>query len=618
MRMEQEVVEFFDSCSRAKEKPGNPNGHLPFVLEDVRELLSRRNDFNVPAEGTVYTIFLQQKSQEIIRSLVQEHEVLQDKLKVVLVSGPVAYGYAVPFHTFIEGQKLPPQTTLLFGVIYNWLFTFLGKSSRLSDTRFLDDDLTSTLTLHFFFTDQSGMTEQELTTLIANAFTADCNFSPPIVCRLRAIDEMQLEDILASYCILGANFVANFIYSERTKTNHGDFYQTYTNVVEQIVDELPTAQHVANLKSPSLLHLSDQIIDNYQKARSRDDAFIFADLSGNSSGQPNDWFIKNKPFFQQLKENDFDLLVVEDSTKLLQDKKGAEKDNQFTISRVKGLKKGDGFIPAFNIVLKLRGLTHYRGDINNYLDLIKEYVSYVYIHCKLSAPSPYLLNTGPLLFTCEKLSVPFGREETRNWIGFFLEEVPAPAQERVFTCRVRFLSDFWTPGKSIQKVLNAANDDDIQLDERQLRKKLRELSVWLWSAGLSVDYCDLIFYLDHEHRITRLLMVDLERLSFSELVNEAHLVLNSFVDLKSRLLKTHWYEVLKNVYLTKESATGFNTLSNVRQYLRPPDKKRTLALVTLHRLEQLSNQLGTNFGRNIWKDLLGTLTRLSAVRGRNL
>ena len=79
-----------------------------------------------------------------------------------------------------------------------------------------------------------------------------------------------------------------------------------------------------------------------------------------------------------------------------------------------------------------------------------------------------MLETGPLLLTCEKIlpqdgarGEGFDRQETRQWIGFFLEALDPPVENRVFTCRVRYLGDFWAANRSMGLVKRAARREGV-------------------------------------------------------------------------------------------------------------------------------------------------------------
>ena len=254
------------------------------------------------------------------------------------------------------------------------------------------------------------------------------------------------------------------------------------------------------------------------------------------------------------------------------------KKNRFTIVKVLGLRTGDDFIPATDVVLKLRGLSYFRGEINNQVDILKEYASYVYIHNQVRGTSPYILDVGPLLLSAEKLDLPLDLSERRRLIGIFLEEIRPPDDGEMFSCRLKFLPDFWASSRAFDRVWKSVTDANFRIDAGQLRKWLRSLRLWLFRRGLSIDYCDMTLKLDSQRNIMGLVIFDFERLSFSELVGEQHLVLDVFIDLKRRLRKEHWLAVLDRVYLSAERGAGFESLEQVRSYLYPLNRKRQFLL----------------------------------------
>jgi hypothetical protein len=373
---------------------------------------------------------------------------------------------------------------------------------------------------------------------------------------------------------------------------------------------------VADLSKKTHLDHADQIVGNYQRIRTGAGKAVYIDKSSNSRNGKDNWLKQNEIFFDNLIAGNFDVILVEDATKYLGDKKGSEKENKFTLCKVLGLKQGDEIIRARRMMLKLRGLSWYRGEVNNLFDSIKEYTSYSYINNYVSNPGRYFLNSGPLLLTCEKLDVPFDSNETGNWVGIFLEELSPSNHDRVLTCRVRRISDFWSLDEIRERVMREAAKNDIELEVDQLSAHLRHLSNWLWLQNLSIDYCDLSLIYDQHGNISKINIFDLERLSFGELVNEEHIFLEAIVDMKSYLLPDYWFYVLENIYYSRKATREYIPLPEVRNYLRKPSRKRVLKIKVLHIIEGISGLFGPRIGMSLWKVILSSLVTINSLRYR--
>jgi hypothetical protein len=258
---------------------------------------------------------------------------------------------------------------------------------------------------------------------------------------------------------------------------------------------------------------------------------------------------------------------------------------------VLGLEADDAFIPAKNLVLKLRGFSYFRGDINNWIGLLKEYLSYVHIHNKIPGVGEPFLGVGPLLLTCEKLDLPSDTAEANRLVGIFLEEIPSDQQHKIITCRARFLTDFWNPKKVMRKACVSMAATEHQIPVSSLRKQLRKLALQLWKLGLSIDYCDLSFFLDQDGSIVETRIFDFERVNFGELVNENHIVLDTLIDLKSRLRKDDWDTLVENSYRKLEYRAGFETLPQSYAFLRSKGRRRSLALKIVRWLQHAMSSI---------------------------
>ncbi len=597
-------------------EPAPENWPFQSLLAAARTDLNQRTGLALPEDPSAYTVLLRELSRAAVNALTDQSDFWQGHLQAVFLTGPAATGLAVPFLTQVEGAALPPETARLFNVIYSWLFTFLGKSPDLSDTRFLDADISSELNVHLFLTNPEKLSEGEVEDRLQNVFREVGNFVPPLSCRVDSVEALDAARVLSGYCIYGWTQAAETLRLAWEKRGEADMLATCRTAVNTLVRELQALAERASMADQPGQGEVANIVARYRRTRENVLPTVCLDLTEKPERDQSGWRAENVEFFRVLKSGQFDRLVIEDAVRDLGDVKGVGKDNAFTISRVSGLEADGRLVPARDMVLKLRGLSGYRGDINNWLDLLKEYTSYAFIHRQLAGPFPYLLETGPLLLTCEKLTVPFDRDETRHWIGFFMQALQPPDQGRAFTSRVRFVTDFWSPTLGVERVLRAARRAGLKVDRPSLVEKLRELAVWFWSHGLSLTYCDLVLYLDEAGRVTGLRVIDLERLTYSELVDEEHVLLDVIVDIKAHLRKEPWYPVLTNLFRSRSDPQGFRSFAVLRPYLNPKSRRRQLMLGFLRQLHDQSRRLGVRHGRAAWVRFLRLWARLSGVRLR--
>jgi hypothetical protein len=583
------------------------------LLAEARADLLQLDGLAIPEAPTAYAALLRELSREAVNILTGQSDFWQGHLEAVFLTGPAATGLAFPFYAQVEGVALPPETARLFTVIYSWLFTFLGKAPDLNGSRFLDSDISSGLNVHLFLTNPEKLPEGEVETRLREVFSEAGNFVPPFSCSVETVESLNAARVLSGYCIYGWVQAADTLRDAWESRGEAAMQAEGRTTVNALVRALQTQAVRASLGDQPLQRAGAGIVALYRRVRAEVLPTVCLDLLEKPESDGTGWRAENAAFFRLLKSGQYDRLVIEDAIRDLGDEKGAQKENAFTISRVLGLEVDGRLTPARDMVLKLRGLTAYRGDINNWLDLLKEYTSYAYIHNRLSGPSPYLLEIGPLLLTCEKLTVPFDREETRHWIGFFMEALHPPDQGRAFTSRVRFVTDFWSPRQSVEQVRRAAWRSRVKLDEASLVENLRELAIWSWSHGLSLTYCDLVLYLDEAQRVTGLRVIDLERLTYSELVDEEHLLLDVIVDIKAHLRKEPWYPVLTNLFRSRRDPQGFHSFSALRPYLYPKSRRRQLLLGVLRRLHDQSQRLGLRRGQAAWVRFLRMWARLSGI-----
>lgn len=91
-----------------------------------------------------------------------------------------------------------------------------------------------------------------------------------------------------------------------------------------------------------------------------------------------------------------------------------------------------------------------------------------------------------------------------------------------------------------------------------------------------MDYCDLMVFHDDSRNVHKLMILDLERLSFSELVNEKPIMMEVLVDIKTHLPKDHWMEIFTNLFTIKGKIKEYLTLQKIQGMLRPSSRCRSI------------------------------------------
>jgi hypothetical protein len=91
-----------------------------------------------------------------------------------------------------------------------------------------------------------------------------------------------------------------------------------------------------------------------------------------------------------------------------------------------------------------------------------------------------------------------------------------------------------------------------------------------------VDYGDLMIIHDDSGNVHKLMNLDLERLSFSELVNEKHIMMDTLVDIKTHLPHEHRVEIFSNLFAFKGKFKDYLTLREIQQMLRLSSSCRSM------------------------------------------
>lgn len=537
------------------------------------------------------------------------------EIRMIAVRGHAAFGLAIPFHTCIVGFDLPPQTFELLRTIYTWLFAFLGKSSQYSDIRLLEKEFTSEVLIDFYVSEAGHLIIDSFRTEINKTLSSEMDIFYPYSIAVVSPDQIDLRRLLSSRVIYGWEYADQTIQNVTREVGESGLDRVLREVSNKVFAELAIPQVWKDIEHLTQSGIPERLVSIFHLAR--EEKPIAIDQSSNVKSQVSDhWLNVNSDFFQAVREGEFDEILVIDATKDLKDKKGTEKANQFTLCKVLGLLSGGNWYPAERVVLKLRGFSWYRGDIHNIIDLLKEFASYRYIHARAADAGKYILHSGPLLLSCEKLNVPFDKSEKMRWVGLFLEEMLPPKNGITFTCRVRRLSDFWVLRETRTRILREATENGIEIDRAQLTGILKELAEWLWVNNLSLDYCDLTLFFDEAGNISSAKIIDLERLAFGELVNEKHPILDCLIDVKSYLLPEFWHETLEALFHTHPRHGRYLSLEEIEDRLRKKGRRRWAIINSLHVVESASHWFGPRIGPAIWDSFLQTAVKLTMPLNR--
>ncbi len=589
------------------------NWHLPVIKAELNQRFIKAQGYQLPQEPSAYSVFVIEQLRSAIQGMVARWPGAEIGVSMVALRGAAAFGLAVPFHRQIEGKDLPPQLFELTRIVYCWLFSSLGKSARHTNLRLLDKAYTPEILIDVYLSKEYLSDEDELVARLKDIVLTEDNIFFPVSINIVPPDRVDISHLLSSYVIFGWDQAEQMLRHALGSLDHARRRSLFYQVGETLYAQILSSIYLKDVRTLIEGDRSAEQVRCYHIARKEEKAIVIIKQGQRAEIDTNDWWEANEAFFQTLIKGKFDEIQVQDATKRLEDKKGEEKDNRYTLCKVLGLSYEGIQIPAERVVLKLRGFSWYRGEIHNIIDLLKEYASYNYIFGRADDASRYFLRSGPLLLSCEKLNLPFEVSEKSRLVGLFLEEMTPPKTGRAFTCRVRRLSDFWALGDVHTRILREASEYDIRVNSKALEQTLKELAEWLWFNELSLDYCDLTLFLTAEGEISGVKIIDLERLAFGELVNEEHPILDCLIDVKSYLHPNAWHETLQALYQPSSDKSRFLSFAEIKLRLRKRGRKRWMFIDTLHSVATASRWLGRGRGPRVWRFLLDAALRLTTL-----
>ena len=558
---------------------------------------------------TAYSDLLRRAAREVVEQLVKEDKALQNNLRAVFLIGEVANGSARPFINLVEDQPLPEKTFTLWQLIYTWLFTFAAKPvDVVAETRFLDADLSSKVDLIFLLLNPGEVIGDQLIKAFQDRFKTTWGFLPVIRIVFQNTTQIKLSKLPSMICIYGSSQLSKMLQELDGRSESTVQHLVYSNAVNQMVPDI--------MGFDSQDKTYDQVIQNYLQIRDFPESSICLDWMPDAARTGSMWHKSNEMFFNHILDGQFDKVCVEDITKGLHDNRNVKKKNQFTIIKVNGLNFNDQFIPATNVVMKLRGFSDFRGDINNWVDILKEYMNYTVLHAEIGSPVDFILDVGPLMLTCEKLDLPLSNEMKQRLIGIFIEEIVPLEGCKILSSRIKYLTDFWKLDKSVSQILIAADHAGIVIDKSSLRKYIRGVISHLLAKKLRIDYCDIAVIVDNTGQIRVSKLFDFERTSFQELSSEQHVFIETFFDIKRRLKKAYWANFLESIYSPIKHG-GDAQIKILNQYLIPKNHKRARMYKFLWIIRDTIFLSGKTIGNWFWKRVFLLIAETSS-RGYQL
>jgi len=550
--------------------------------EAKRAVFGREEARWIPDE-TLYSAWIKSRMRLVVAGLMQDDPEFASSVEAVYLMGLVAYGAAPAFRDELEGEKLGIETRRLFSLLSAWMFSQILRGDDVGARRFLSGQYLTPLEVLLVSPEGVGVNPYVMKTLqeaCAEAF----GFCPAWTLQSAHSGALDPAILLKSWCVSGYS-TADVVLEALSSS---ELARIFDHASRDIARGLRECKPAGLAQVRSALVLGDSHLPLARAAGLQN-----IDESGDRSAAvqlgvgEEQWVAGNEHFFARYQAGEYDQILVEDATTDLEDYKGWKKDCRFTIVRVLGLEEEGAIIPCRQLVIKLRGLPHYRSDVNNQFDLLKEYAAYRYLHARMGTEDLPFPCVGPPLFSAARLNIPFEPGVKQNIIGFFMQAIEPAKGQRIYTCRVRQLTDPWRYRRLLESILHDAAEAGVQLNTLQLHQRLAQLITDLWKQDLSIDFCDMaIFYLA-DGAVERLLLIDFERLNFSELVQEQHILLDTIFDLKTRLPKRFWMAVLPNLFRAEDDGGEYLSLEALHAKLKRKGRKRILGLSLIRSMRRL-------------------------------
>lgn len=538
-------------------------------------------------EDTLFSAWIKSRMRLVVRGLLQDDPDFGSGVEAVYLLGPVAYGVAPGFRDDIEGEKMGVETRRLFSLLSSWMISQIQHGYDVGARRFLSAQALTPLEVLFVLPEGASLSSQ-----VVNTFQAACaeawGFS--LAWTLQSVTAGAFDPLISlkSWCVAG-HASADAALESLSPSELARMYDQASSDITRALQEIGQTG-LAQAGSPVILGDSYLPLMRATGLRTLNEPGARPAAAGPGMGA-GQWVAGNDLFFTRYQAGEYDQILVEDATTDLEDYKGWEKDSTYTIVRVLGLVEHGEIIPCHQLVIKLRGLPHYRSDVNNQFDLLKEYAAYRYLHARMGTENLPFPGVGPPLFSAAKLNLPLEPGEKQHIIGFFMQAIEPVEGQRIFTCRARQLTDPWSYERLVESILHDAAEANVQFNESQLRERLTQLISDLWMQDLSIDFCDMAIFYTVDGAVERLLLLDLERLNFAELIQEQHILLDTIFDLKSRLPKRYWMTVLPNMFNAEEDGDAYFSLDTLRAMLKRKSRKRVLRLRLIRSMRGLFMQI---------------------------
>lgn len=480
---------------------------------------------------TRYAKVLQQQLKLTLENLSKSDSVIINNLQGAFVEGSVGYGYAVPIRKIIEGEKVPKHTSNLFQHFYTWVFCNPHILKFLSNSRLFNNSFSSDIDLRFILLDISSIDKLKFTKLIKKSIISKLGFSPQIEIKFIELKDLELKDFLRGKCIYKNNFFLDTVKKLISSLDLKQLEDNSKNILNKFISNLMKQKHYTDFQDIDTIKTANKIGD-YLPVNIDD--FIVKNPS--RLILKSEWYVENQTFFNHIETNNFDKLIIEDATNVLNDKKGLDKDKrEFVIIKIDGLIINDKMVKASNVVLKVRGISPDKKSIDVHLDLIKEYYSYTNLHQKLSKYR-YMPSIGPFVLKFNETCFDINLEKDKSCSGFFMENI-SEKEMNSFTMRIYEPSSLIKFSGTLRDLWLRLNEHNINLSYLDLFHKLFKLSFILFIKGIQITACDLCIVFNEEKGLNKIILFDFERLSFARLTGENHILLPTLIDIKMALPK---------------------------------------------------------------------------------
>ena len=501
-----------------------------FIYPDIKNkddlifsdfLIHARDFLGLKTNNNYQSEFILEKLKDLF-SDVSESGLNHNLPELVVLEGSLAYELFTYLHVNFFGKKLPLNSSNLLRLLFITFFNSDNKRSVFFYKR-LRNNLSSDIDLKIYFKDPSLIDKEEFFKKINELFSSRTLISPQINCRYRKISSISYEDSCRGLVIHSSKYAKKFISTKFNSKNN--YYGIYKNIFYNLLK----IKHLDDIYYKSWINKISNDFNNYNNKFILPPDYFYPEIKRSK------WLDMNQEFFDTLEDPNV-IIYAEDATYDLNDLKGLEKKLEKTILNIQGLELNGSFIDAYDLVLKFRGLTENKFGNENFIDMLKEYLTHSYLSSKkqISSFKPMI---GPICFNINRIYLKNINVLKEPHIGFFMQRIPKNEYLNI-TFRVNNLGTITKFFKLFSEILKKIRDSQVNINNFSLFYKVFSLNFYLLAFKAELTVCDmLIKYHSVNGKVISISIFDFERHSFAKLVNEDHPILKNFFDLKSSLPK---------------------------------------------------------------------------------